>query len=170
MNVTDKLSNEQIHDIAETVDAMNHTCFINPDTGEYFFMMSSDSLADYGIYWDDALEEGEVDAPDESWPEWQKEMYHEVKADMNKFYEWAPHIIRIEKPESHEAFGFMERFVDEVIPEGKLKRDFQRALSRSHPFRDFNAIVHNCDYREEWFTFKQAALEEYVRGVINGYR
>ena len=57
----------------------------------------------------------------------------------------------------------MKDFVDEIIPDGKLKEKFWNALSRSHPFRNFNAIVHNCDYREDWFKFKQAALEEYVK-------
>ena len=32
-----------------------------------------------------------------------------------------------------------------------------------------NAIIHNCEYRENWFAFKQNALEEYVRNEI-GYR
>ena len=30
-----------------------------------------------------------------------------------------------------------------------------------------NAIVHNCEYRENWFAFKQNALEEYVREEIS---
>ena len=54
----------------------------------------------------------------------------------------------------------MEDFVDEIIPEGNLKEQFWRALTQRHPFRNFNDIVHNCEYREDWFKFKQAALEK----------
>ena len=61
-------------------------------------------------------------------------------------------------------------YVDEIIPEGKLKKKYYDALSRKHPFSNFNHIVHNCKYREEWFKFRQKALEEYVRKHIERYR
>ena len=160
MNTINKLSNEQIREIAERVE-MYDVCYINANTGETIFMMNDEMLSNYGISWEDDEEE---DKPDDSSPDWQKEMYAEVKADMNKIDSWEwKDTIRIEKPESHEEFKFMENFIEGVIPEGKLKQDFWKALSRSHPFRNFNAIIHNCKYRENWFTFKQNALEEYVR-------
>ena len=161
-----KLSDEQIRDIAESIDAADDVCYINRETGEYILMMSNEILANNGIAWEDE----EDDAPDDSWPEWQREMYVDVKADMDKIYTWGlQNVIRIKKPESNESYDFMERFVDEIIPEGKLKQDFWKALSRSHPFRNFNAIVHNCKYREDWFRFKQMAMEEYVREAIDRY-
>ena len=167
MSTINKLSNEQIREIAERVE-MGDVCYINANTGETVFMMNDEMLSNYGILWEDDDEEEEK--PDDNSPDWQKEMYAEAKADMNKIDSWKwEDTIRIEKPESHESFKFMERFVDEIIPEGKLKQDFWTALSRSHPFRNFNAIVHNCEYRENWFAFKQNALEEYVRGEM-GYR
>ena len=162
-----KLSDEQIREIAENVERGN-VCYINANTREIIFMMNNEALSDYGISWEDDDEENET--PDDNSPSWQKEMYADVKADMNKIDSWdVKDTIRIEKPETHEAFKFMENFVDEVIPEGKLKQDFWKALSRSHPFSNFNTIVHNCRYREEWFEFKHNALEEYVREEI-GYR
>ena len=162
MNVMIKLSDEQIHEIAETIDAANNVCYINRDTGEYILMMNNENLGDYGISWED---DDEIDSFSH---DWQKEMYTDTKADMDKIYSWE-HVIRIEKPESHEAFDVMERFVDEIIPEGKLKQEFWNALSKSHPFRNFNAIVHNSKYREDWFRFKQMAMEEYVRRAIGQY-
>ena len=126
-------------------------------------MLNNEALSNYGISWDE-----EEEGPDENWPEWQKEMYTAIKADMAKIESWQ-HVIRIEKPDSDEAFGFMERFVDEMIPDGKLKENFLKALSQSHPFRNFNAIIHNCEYREDWFIFKQEALEEYVREMIGDF-
>jgi len=166
MSTKSKLSDEQIREIADMLD-VGHICYINTNTGETIFMMNNEMLSNYGISWEDDDEEDEK--PDDGTPDWQDEMYAEVKADMNKIYSWdLKDTIRIEKPESHEAFKFMERFVDEVIPEGKLKQDFWKALSRSHPFSNFNAIVHDCEYRENWFEFKQNALEEYVRDEM-GY-
>jgi len=164
MNTTSNLSDKQIREIADSID-MGDTCYINSNTGETIFMMSNEMLSEYGISWEDDDEENEM--PDADTPGWQAEMYAEVKADMNKIDSWDfKDTICIEKPETREAFKFMECFVDEVIPEGKLKQDFWRALSRSHPFRNFNAIVHDCKYREDWFGFKQNAMEEYVREEI----
>ena len=162
VNLVMKLSDEQIHDIADTVDALNNICYINSDTGEYVLMMNNEMLSEYGISWDYDEE------PDEDRPEWLMDMYSETKSDMAKIDSWE-HVIRIEKPESFEAFEFMERFVEEIIPEGKLQNDFCRALSRSHPFRNFNAIVHNCEYREDWFKFKRLMLEKHVRAALGDY-
>ena len=161
MRLIDRLTDKQIHEIAEMIDAANDICYLNSDTGEYVLMMNNERLSEYGISW----EYEDDDEPEEDWHEWQKEMYLEAKSNMEKIYSWK-NSIQIKKPESHEAFEFMKRFVDEVIPEGKLKQDFCRALSRTYPFRNFNAIIHNCEYREDWFKFKQMALEEYVRMKI----
>jgi len=136
-----KLSEEQIKEIAEMLDTGYHTCFVNPDTGEVEIVFNNDETLTY-------LEGEEED--------------NYIKAQLARIDSWQ-RCIRIEKPESHDSFQIMKDFVDEIIPDGKLKEKFWNALSRSHPFRNFNAIVHNCDYREDWFKFKQAALEEYVK-------
>ena len=166
MELVNKITEEQIREIAEMIDASPYICYFNSETGEYVLMMNDYLLSEHGISWDDE----EDSEPEDNCPEWQKEMYTEVKADMEKINSWGwSKTIQIEKPESHESFRFMEEFANEVIPEGKLKQDFWKALSRSHPFRNFNAIVHNCKYREDWFAFKQNAMEEYVRRKI-GYK
>jgi len=170
MELIEKLTDEQISDIAETIDALDNICYLNRGTGEYILMMNNKMLSEYGISWEDEEENEDDVLSDDDSPDWQKDMYNEVKADMAKIYSWElKDTIRIEKPESHESFEFMERFVDEIIPEGNLKREFWEALSRSHPFRNFNAIVHNCKYREDWFRFKQMAMEEYLRKKIGKY-
>ena len=154
---TIKLTDEQIREIAGMID-IGDICYINANTGETIFMMNNEMLSNYGISWEDDDEENEKS--DDNFPDWQKEMYADVKADMDKIYSWdLKDTIRIEKPESHEAFKFMERFVDEVIPEGNLKQDFWKALLRNHPFRNFNAIMHNCQYREDWFEFKHEVCD-----------
>ena len=163
MRAIDKLSKKQISEIAEMIDT-SYNCYINSETGEVIFMMNNEMLYDNGISWEDD------DEPDNDSPDWEKDLYSEVKSDMAKIDSWDfEHTIRIEKPESHESFNIMENFVDEIIPEGRLKQDFWQALSRSHPFRNFNGIVHDCKYREDWFQFKQKSLEEYVRREIERF-
>ena len=162
---TAKISDEQISEMAEMLDTGYHVCYVNPDTGEVEIIFTNEMLREYGISWDDD-EEDEDGGDEESTHGWQDEFNADVKAQMARIYSWQ-HFVRIEKPESHEAFGFMENFVDEVIPEGKLKKQFWNALSKKHPFRNFNHMVHNCEYREEWFKFKKNAMEEYVRKQIN---
>jgi len=154
-----KLSDEQIREIAEMIGTGYHVCYVNPDTCEVEIIFTDEMLDNYGISWDDEEEE---DKAEENTPEWQVEMYDDVKAQMARINSWQ-RFIRIEKPTSHEAFDFMECFMAEVIPEGQLKEKFWKALSRKHPFRNFNALIHSCEYRENWFAFKQNALEEYVR-------
>jgi len=164
MKLIEKFTDEQIHELAEEIGMGYSVCYVNRDTGEYIIMMDNQSLADYGIYWDEE-EVVDDDTVYENVSGWQQEMYDDVKTDMKKIDSWE-HVLHIKKLESFESFRIMENFVDEVIPEGKLKQNFWNALSKSHPFRNFNAIVHNCDYREDWFKYKQKALEEYVREVI----
>ena len=138
--------------MADMLICGHYVCYANPDTSEVEIIFDNEMLYEYGISWDDEEDDEEVE----------DELYNNVKAQMARIYSWERRI-RIEKPESYEAFGFMEKFVNEVIPEGKLKEEFWRALSRRHPFRNFNAIVHECKYREDWFAFRQEAFEEYVR-------
>ena len=128
------ISEKIIRSIADELD-VGCTYFVNTDTGEYVPVMNDGMFAQFNI---------------------------EDSDDIEKIDSWE-HFIRIDKPDSNEFFNIMERFVNEVIPEGKLKERFWKALSKSHPFRNFNEIVHNSDFRESWFAFKQEALEKYVR-------
>ena len=142
MSILSKLSDAQIREIAGSIDA-GFVCYIHAGTGEMIFMMNEEMLDYNGMSGED-------------------------EADMAKIDSWGvKNTIRIDKPASYEAFAFMERFVDEVIPEGRLKEDFERALSKSHPFRNFNAIVKNCEYLDDWYEFKQNAMEAYVRRELD---
>jgi hypothetical protein len=35
--------------------------------------------------------------------------------------------------------------------------------SKKHPFRNFGIILRYCEYRDNWYTCKQEAAEEYVK-------
>ena len=151
-----KLSEGLIAKIADSINA-DFICYVNPETGELEEMMNNEALADYGIYWEE--EEEENDSAFE--PDWQKEMREDTKAQMARIDSWKHRVI-IEKPDSHESFRFMEDFVEEIIPENK-QEIWWKALRWKKPFANFNDLVHNSEYREKWFAFKQGKLEEYVR-------
>ncbi len=151
----------QIAEIVDAIDSGCHECYVNPETYEFEIIFNEETLSNYGISWNEDEEDDETEDID-SLPSWQKEMYLDVKAQMKRINSWKS-FIRIEKPESFESFKFMEHFVDSVLPEGRLKEQFWQILNRRHPFREFNHLIHNCQYREDWFQFKQKELEEYVR-------
>jgi hypothetical protein len=78
--------------------------------------------------------------------------------------EWK-NTITLTPPESHESFRFMERFV-QTVTDAHLREALDRALHRSRPFRNFNAVIHSSPAREAWFAFKHTCLEEYVFAEI----
>ena len=151
-----KLSDEIIKEIAESVD-LGFTCYVNPETGDMETMMENNDLG-FDLY----LDENEIDEKViENEPGWQKEVRIEIKEQMARIDSWK-HCVVIQKPDSRVAFRFMEGFVEEIIPE-KNKEMYWNALNWKKPFSNFNNLVHNSDYREEWFQFKLEKLIEYVR-------
>lgn len=166
MNALSKISNEQIREIAGEVDGAGYVCHINGETGEHIFLADDELLDNCGISLGDkgklALEDGTQD--------WQKEALAQEKANRAKIKSWGKkRTITIEKLTSHETFETMRCFVEKVIPEGRLKEDLEEALLRNKPFRNFNAIIDNSDYREAWYNFKRNAQEDYVRRQIGRY-
>jgi hypothetical protein len=37
-----------------------------------------------------------------------------------------------------------------------------QAVNGHKPFANFNHLIHNSKYREDWFAFRQKAMEKYV--------
>lgn len=74
-------------------------------------------------------------------------------------------IITISPPESSESFRIMEDFAT-ALNESPLKRSLISALQRKKPFANFNGIIHNSPERDDWFAFRQHALEQHVAGIL----
>ena len=132
---------EKVREIAEMLDS-GHICYLNPDTNETVFVLNPASWAFF--------EEPDTDAKDlEKVDSWEK-------------------FIKLVPPESFESFKFMESFGDE-LPEGEtsLRNKLVWALSHSHPFARFKAVIDSCPYREKWFAHKQRCLEAYVKDEIS---
>ena len=134
---------ETVREIAEMLDC-GHICYLNLDTNDTVFVLNPGSWPYY--------EESDVDTEN-----------------LEKVDSWERRIT-LTPPESFESFKFMERFVDELPEsESSLRNKLISALSHSHPFARFKAVIDSCPYRQEWFDYKQKCLEAYVYEVIDGH-
>ena len=137
------ISEETVREIAQMLNG-GHICYLNPDTIETVFVLNPASWEYY--------EESEMDT-----------------VNLEKVDSWERRIT-LTPPESFESFKFMERFVDELPEsESSLRNKLISALSHSHPFARFKAVIDSCPYRQEWFDYKQKCLEAYVCEVIDGH-
>ena len=135
------ISEDTVREIAEMLDC-GHICYLNPDTIETVFVLNPASWEYY--------EESEMDT-----------------VNLEKVDSWERRIT-LTPPESFESFKFMERFVDELPEsESSLRNKLISALSHSHPFARFKAVIDSCPYRQEWFAHKQRCLEAYVKDEIS---
>ena len=74
--------------------------------------------------------------------------------------------IAIEPMNSRESFGLMEQFTDE-LPAGSAQERLRHALTQSKPFRRFKDTIDDMgDYRQQWFTFRDAKTVEWLRGQL----
>ncbi|MDR3245751.1 MAG: UPF0158 family protein [Prevotellaceae bacterium] len=76
------------------------------------------------------------------------------------FMKWE-NCVKIEPLESRESFQIMENFVNQ-LKSGKKADRLAQALNGRKPFANFNNVIHNSEYREDWFAFRQKELEKYV--------
>lgn len=136
---------ELVKSIAENTD-MSMICYLNPESLEMIAIPSDFSIEGF---WES--EEEESDFVDE---------YELLKDDFKKIDSWEKYVI-LRAPESEDSYRIMEEFVDQ-LPESRLKNQLSNALNRSHPFRNFNKIIHQSDAREDWFAFKRKELEKRV--------
>ena len=150
-----KLTDEQIEKIAESIEA-GFTCNVNPDTGEIETIRENDEFDiipdEDDEYFEDYLE---------SETEWQKEMRLELKEQTERINSWE-RLIVIEQPDSQESFRFMEDFVEKMIPEAE-QETYRKALKSKGPFSNFNVLIHDSEYLDNWHDFKKKKLIGYVR-------
>ena len=105
-----ELSDELISEIAGSIDA-GFICYVNPLTGEMEEFMEGDDL-DIDLSGDEEDDKYETS--------WQKDVRKQLKEQLARVDSWEKFVI-IRKPDSDEAFRFMENFVEDVIPESEQK-------------------------------------------------
>ncbi|MDZ4204490.1 MAG: UPF0158 family protein [Bacteroidales bacterium] len=134
--------NEVIPIIAENIDA-GLVCYLNPDTLEmedipqHILNDPKEFEATTGV----SLEE--------------EELKHE---------EWESFFV-FEPLDSTESFNIMEQFAKN-LKDARLKAKLYHALNHRKPFANFNALIDNSKYREDWFSFKKQMLENHVKQLI----
>lgn len=121
-------------------------------------VMFEDWLSEYGDFLD-LSDEAFNEIPEDELGEWQRE---EV-TDLRKVVE-LPHSIA--KPFSSESFRWMEEFIELHANNRKFVGDAVKVLRNRHPFRGFRAALdYNC-LTAEWYPFRDAKMEAYVRNEI----
>ena len=54
-----------------------------------------------------------------------------------------------------------------VLKADGFKKKLIAALNRPKPFRNFNYLIHESDFRQEWFDFRQERNVEWVKEQIS---
>jgi hypothetical protein len=76
--------------------------------------------------------------------------------------EWEDRI-KIEPLDSHDSYEIMGNFVAQ-LPYGRERERLSEAINGYKPFANFNRIIHQSEFRENWFEFRQKELEKFVTG------
>lgn len=117
------------------------------------------------------IEEGELD----DLPEWMEDEVKAAREVLRAFGELPgqdeldqdaiepDRYVSIEQIPSHEAFQFMEDFV-EALPDSRAAEQLVRALRGNKPFRRFkDALLDFPLERERWFEYESKQRREYIK-------
>lgn len=69
--------------------------------------------------------------------------------------------IKIKPLDSHDSYEIMENFVAQ-LPNNREKKRLSNVVDGYKPFANFNRIIHQSEFREKWFEFRQKELEKFV--------
>jgi hypothetical protein len=134
--MTFHLSKEQIAETAGELDA-GQKCYVHTGTGAMVFYPDPSQFP---------VED------DDTWQDAIREVAQNPKA-----------YLEIERMPSREGFRVMQAFANQMAPPA-LREKLLRALSLPSPFQQFKReIDHSGDYRQEWFTFKQEQMIDWVQ-------
>jgi hypothetical protein len=137
MKTSITLTQEQVRTIAQELDC-GFRCFLHKETGE---LLSIPVEAFNGSMDTEFFEE-----------------------DLEKLEENFLDYREIPRMESHDSFGIMEEFAEELTDNPRLQTRLLNALGQRKPFRGFKDIIdYSGEYREIWFAFKNQKLEDWVR-------
>jgi hypothetical protein len=134
-----KVKEANIREMSEHLLCGN-LCFLNIKTGDFeYHPAEMDFFSDEENPWQDVKDKMENNCDD---------------------------YIRIEPMNSNQSYVVMESFAEQLEADGFRKKLFA-ALSRPKPFRNFNYLIHESDFRQEWFGFRQERNIEWVREQIS---
>lgn len=129
------MTNEQIKEIAEDLE-MGFRCFVHKKKGDIRCYPDEDQ---FGLDNQEAWEEDR----------------QAIKKARGQYLE-------IEKMTSQDQFKIMEEFIHQV-DQKRLQEKLLQIISSPKPFRNFKAEIDAAGaYREKWFAFKSAKMQEWV--------
>ena len=73
--------------------------------------------------------------------------------------------IRIEPMNSNQSYAVMESFAIQLEADG-FEKKLLAALCRPKPFRNFNHLIHQSEFKQEWFDFRMEKNVEWVNQQI----
>jgi hypothetical protein len=130
------LTTKQINEIAQEIDC-GMRCYLNLKTGRLI------ATPDFEMNFDDG-----------------KEFYEEELEEIEN--NWGDYA-EIERPYSSDSFKFMVEFAEQLKDGNRLKDRLFDALNKNKPFSRFKLAIDNSgEFRQKWFDFKLAKLENWV--------
>ncbi|MBZ9730562.1 UPF0158 family protein [Salegentibacter sp. JZCK2] len=134
-----KVKEANIREMAELL-LCGQLCFLNTMTGDFeYHPAEMDFFVDEENPWQDV-----IDKLENNWGDY----------------------IRIEPMHSTQSYAVMESFADQLEADG-FEKKLLAALNRPKPFRNFNYLIHESDFRQEWFDYRQERNVEWVREQIS---
>lgn len=88
--------------------------------------------------------------------------------DLEKIEKHKDEFIKIDSLKSDISFKIMEQFVEQLSDQ-KLLAKLENILVSKKPFQNFKHEIDHSDFRQDWFIFKQSALEKIVKNQINRF-
>lgn len=143
-----------LNDVGQSL-GMGMICYINPDTLEVISIPENVTLE---YFLDDDQEPGDEKDP----VPYDDNPFHEDLKRIQR--EWTGTIV-IEPPQSFESFKFMEGFVY-LVSDSRLRNLLSRALQGRKPFRSFNGAIHDSEWLDKWYAYRQKCLELYAAGHL----
>ncbi len=134
-----KVKEQTIRELAELL-LCGQLCYVNIKTGTFeHHPMQMDYFMDEENPWQEVMDKLEQNRED---------------------------YIRIEPMDATKSFAVMEDFSERLPPEGFRNR-LLTALRRPKPFRNFNHIIHESEFRQEWFDFREERNIEWVKEQLS---
>ncbi len=88
----------------------------------------------------------------------EQQMLADIEANPDNF-------ILFEPMSSHEKFIIMQNFAEQISEQG-LQTKLLQALDNRKPFRNFQNLIDDSAYRQDWFDFKAQSYVDYVQDCI----
>lgn len=133
-----------IQDVIEAIELSNDqtSSYLDKSTGEIFTLTEDDFIEDE----DDTLDD---------YPDWQRDSIEKAKQIMEN----ESNFIGLPSNYDFHEYSVMENFIMHEVDQ-KIADELLLAIKRSGAFRWFKDAIHRLGVAEEWYKFKNEALEE----------